>query len=199
MAKQPGGAFAEILAHSTSSGEQDANEQARQRYLAVLNSYAPSQWQTDHLKEDMRLRGAIYVAIKVLADQAASAQLNCYKWDDAAREDGNQDHKKPLPRDHSLCEFLRRPNRHESGAYLRRKMVQQLSLTGTSLLWRVDNGLGRPIEMWSVPTGTYQPVAISAQYPDGAYRIMPWLGGPSMPLPGLLGTGGGVVKAQTLR
>lgn len=174
----------------------DPDEVARERTLAGYRSPAPNNWISDHLAEDRRMRGAVYVAIKVLMDQAASAELRAYRWHEDARLGGDQDAREPLPRSHDMAKVMLFPNRRESGAYLRRKIVQQLSLTGTSLLWRVDDGLGMPIETWSVPTGTYQPVPVSSRYPDGAYRIMPYYPGPLALTPGAWTAGGVVVDAN---
>ena len=68
------GAF-DAIYHDRFTPGQDPDELARQRYLASMRSPAPVQWFSDHLREDQRLRGAVYIAIKVLADQAASAQV----------------------------------------------------------------------------------------------------------------------------
>src|SRR4051794_20028928 len=91
-----------------------ADEMGRQRYLASLNSAAPAQWISDHLTESRRLRGIVYIALKVLGDQAAGAELKAYQWDEDARLGGDQEAKVPLPADHPLCRLLRRPNRHDS-------------------------------------------------------------------------------------
>lgn len=175
---------------------QSADALMRERYLMSLRSDAPSQWTSSHLTESQRSRGAVYVALKVLMDQAASATLRCYHWDPDARMEGDTSARTPLPRDHPLSRLFHRPNNHESGSYLRRKIVQQLGLTGTSLLWRVNNGLRKPAELWSIPTGTYQPVPVSPEYPDGAYRIMPYWPGPLAMSPGTWNQGGVVVKAN---
>lgn len=173
-----------------------ADQLTRRRNLMALRSRAPGQWMTDHLTESARLRGAVAVAVKVLQDQAAEAEAHVYRWDEKARMGGDQDAKKPVSYDHPLCRLLRKPNTHETGGYLRRRIVQQLCLTGTSLQWRVDNGLGRPAELWSVPTGTYQPVPMSGEYPEGAYRVMPFFPGPLAQLPGAYSAGGYVISAR---
>jgi phage portal protein BeeE len=200
MAKKWSGLFNEVYKRQepTSGEGSPADKMARDRYLWALRSPAPTQWASPHLAESTRLRGAIYVAIKVLGDQAASAEAKVSKWHPDARASDEKSAKKALPRTHPLCEFLAQPNPRESGGYLRRRMVQQLSLTGTSLLWQVKNGLGKPKEAWCVPTGTYQPVPPCSPYPDGAYRIMPFWPGPLSMMPGAWSQGGVVVGARNI-
>ncbi len=190
------GAFDALAKTMTAKAGQDPDELARRRYLISLNSDAPTAWISDHLSESRRLRGAVYVAIKVLGDQAAAAEAKVYKWHPDARMGGDQDAREPVERNHDLARLFLHPNRHESAGYLRRRRVQQLCLTGTSLLWRVDNGMKTPQELWSVPTGTYQPVPISETWPDGAYRVMPWFPGPLAMTPGPWSQGGIIVPAE---
>ncbi len=196
------GAFQRLMTEAerpvdfATSDQQD--EIARERYLTAMRSPAPVNWFSDHLREDQRLRGAVYVAIKVLADQAAAAEVKFHKWAEDARMGGDQDAKEPLPRKHPLVRLLTRPNAHDSKGLLLRRNVQQLCLTGSALNWRVDNGLNVPIELWNVPTGTYQPLPISARYPDGAYRVLPYFPGPLAQVPGIWSAGGVAVDAKNM-
>jgi len=196
--KKWSGLFNEAMKTPRRDGPPDPDVQGRDRYLAALRSSAPQQWASDHLRESQRLIGPVYVAIKVLGDQAASAEWKAYKWHSDARMGGDQDAKEPLPRTHPLSRLLLHPNRHDSGGNLNRRCVQQLCLTGTSLQWRVNNGLKTPVERWSVPTGTYQPVPPSARYPDGAYRIAPFWPGPLAMIPGAWNQGGIVVPSSRI-
>jgi phage portal protein BeeE len=160
-------------------GEPDpANEIAREYYLAGQRTDSPSYWSSDHLTQNLRIRGVAYVAIKVLMDQAASATLKLYEWHEDARVDGDHDAKVPLKRSHELAQVLLHPNRHNSDSMMRRRIVQQLASTGTSLQWRVDDGWGTPVERWSVPTGTAQAVTVSPRYPNGGYRLTPFYPNP---------------------
>jgi phage portal protein BeeE len=173
-----------------------ADVMARENYLAARRSPAPVNWWSDHLKESFRDIGAVYVAIKVLMDQAAAASLRLYQWEEEARMGNDLEHREALPRSHDLCRVFNHPNPKETGATLRRRRVQQLELTGTSLIWQVKDGFGRPHEQWNVPTGTYQPIAPSSVYPDGAYRIQPFWPGPLNLMPGAWNQGGVVVPAR---
>ncbi len=176
--------------------ENPSDRLGRERYLAGLRLPAPSQWVSSHLSESQRLKGAVYLGVKCLAEQASMAELKAYTWHESARQGGDQDAKKPLPTDHPLLKLLRKPNvRHTLGMMLK-QMVQQLSLTGTSLLWSVTDGFDTPRELWSVPTGTYQPIAPGGFYPQGGYRIMPFWPGPLAQVPGAMSAGGIAVAAE---
>lgn len=160
-------------------GEPDpANEMAQQLYLAGQRTDAPNYWTSDHLAQNFRVRGVAYVAIKVLMDQAASAEMKIYEWHEDARVDGDHDAKIPLKRSHELAQLMLHPNRHNSDAMMRRRIVQQLASTGTSLQWRVDDGWGTPVERWSVPTGTTQAISMSSRWPNGGYRVTPFYPSP---------------------
>ncbi len=181
-----------------------AQKEARKRYLGGLNSPAPINWLSDHLKEDQQDFGAVFIALKVLMSQVASAKVKAYKWHPDAKVEGDQERKKYLPRTHPICRLLNRPNPRESGRTMRARAVQQRSLTGTWLGWRVDEGtLGtdaddRPSQIWTVPTGTYTAVPMSSQYPDGAYRIMPFYPGPYAMVPGSWQAAGVIVPADQM-
>lgn len=172
-----------------------ADAQARARYLASLHSPAPAQWTSSHLAEDMRLTGAVYVAVKVLCDQAASAEAGVFRVP-KGKHAADPDAREPVEPDHALATLLRRPNTQETMGGLLRRMTQQISLTGTALGWRVDDDY-EPREVWSVPTGTYQPVAPGGYYPQGAYRIQPYFPGPFAMMPGM-GLGGVIVPAEQM-
>ncbi len=169
---------------------------AQDQYLAGLESAAPISWLSGHLTEEQRNDGAVFVAIKVLMAQAANAECKPFRWEDDARQGGDKDKKKYLPRTHEISRLLNRPNRWDSGRDMRKKYVQQKCLTGTWLGWRVDNGFDRPKAIWNVRTGTYSPVSMSPQWPEGAYRIMPFFPGPFGMIPGALQAGGVIVGAD---
>jgi phage portal protein BeeE len=178
--------------------QDNADDFQRERYWLALNSNAPSQWLSDHLQESQRLTGAVYVAIKVLSDQASTADINFFEWEADARLGHDKEAKKPLSRSHPLCKLLHRPNHWDSRGMLLRRIVQQLCLTGSSLLWRIDDGMDMPRELWSIPTGSYQPVPISSKYPDGAYSIQTWFPGPLAYVPGITNPGGAIVSANNI-
>ncbi len=146
----------------------------------------------------------MYIALKVLMSQAASAKVRAFKWHPDARIEGDEERKVYLRRTHPIPSLLNYPNPHESGRTMRARAVQQRSLTGTWNGWRVDEGtLGtdaddRPAQIWTVPTGVRTAVPMSPQYPDGAYRVMPFYPGPFAMLPGSWQAGGVIVPASQM-
>lgn len=162
----------------------------RAAYLGALRSPAPGQWSDNRLEQSQHLVGAVYVAIKVLADQAANAQVNCYRLKPDALTAEDQDSREALSHRHELAQLIRHPNAKETGGMLRRKVVNQICLMGSALLWKLDNTLGMPSELWSIETATAQPILPSAQLPEGGYRVTPYYGGPWMQFPGLMNSGG---------
>jgi phage portal protein BeeE len=195
MPQRWSGVFGEMLRELNVPG-MDTDKLARKRYIQSLRSPAPVQWLSSHLTESQRVTGPVYVAIKVMGDQGAQATCTCYRWKGKARDSGDLEAREELPRNHPVCRLMRRPNKWETGGMLRRRRIQQICATGMSLLWRVDDGLRTPRELWSVPTGTFQPVAISSKYPEGGYRVMPYFPGPLAMVPGAWQTGGVVVPAD---
>src|SRR6202048_2003064 len=111
---------------------------------AIANSgeaFGRAAYAATRLQQSRHLVGAVYVAIKVLADQAASAELSVYKRKDQSRAGSEQDTRTPLDFDHPIVRLLKRPNNKETGGMWRRKVIQQLALTGSSLSWRLDSEL----------------------------------------------------------
>lgn len=78
-----------------------------------------------------------------------------------------------LPEDFGLCKLLNRPNGSQSGAHLRYEISVQLSQTGTALIVKVPNRLGKTVEMYSVPTCLMTPRPASSEFPRGAYYVSP--------------------------
>lgn len=179
-----------------------AAEEARERYLQGLRSPVPLNWLSPHLKEDQSDFGAIYVALRALMSQAAGAKVRAYKWHKDARMEGDHESKEYLPRTHPICRLLNKPNRWDSGRAMRARAVLQRNLTGSWLAWIVTEGVpwsdedDRPIELWTVPTGTFTAVPMSPQYPNGAYRVTPFYPGPMALLPGSWQAGGVLVPAE---
>jgi len=177
-----------------------AREQTRpgRRAMAhALRSRAPGAPTDNRLEQSRHVNGVAHVAIKVLGDQAAACEAHAYKLKPGAKDGGDQDARDPLPYDHPLNKILRRPNGKETGGMLRRRAVQQICLTGTALTWCLSLTNGLPGELWTIPTGTAQPVPPSPVHPEGAYRVTPYMAyGPFATTPSLLGAGGCVIPSE---
>lgn len=179
-----------------------AREQSRpaRRALAhTLQSRAPGQPTDNRLEQSQHLVGVTYVAIKVLSDQAAGCDVNVYKLKAGAKDGADQDAREPLPYGHPLCSLVRKPNNKETGGMQRRRIVQQLCLTGSAIQWCLSDTDGLPRQTWVIPTGTCYPVQASSVWPEGAYRINPWLSSGAfayMPLP--QGPGGAIIPSDEI-
>lgn len=176
-----------------------AAKMARENYLEGLRSPAPLNWLSNHLKEDQSNFGPVFVAVKVLKNQAASATMKFFKWHPDARAGGDQEEKQYLPRNHEICRFFNRPNPLDKrGRKLVARMVEQYCLTGSAINWRVDDIDDKPCEMWNVQTGLYTAIPPSSMYPVGGYRIMPFFPGPWAQLPGTWQAAGIQVPADQM-
>ena len=186
----------------TSTPEENARRAAapsQEIYVRALRSRAPGQPTDSRLEQSRHQQGAVHVAINVLGSQAASclARVKRRKPDDDETPD--QDNSEPVPYGHELSRLMRRPNGKETGGMLRRRMVQQLCLTGSALLWRLLDGTGTPAELWNIPSGTWQPLMRSPSYPEGAYRVTPYYAyGPFATVPGLMQPGGVVIPSEEI-
>lgn len=181
-----------------------AAKYSREVYLEALRSDAPVNWTSSHLRENQSDYGPIYIALRVLMAQAASAVCKAYKWHPDAKMGGDQEAKQYLPRQDPISRLMNMPNRWDSGRTMRARAVMQRALTGMWLGWRVDEGVpwtnenDTPKEIWTVPTGTYTAVPPSSMSPNGAYRVMPFWPGPYATLPGTWQSGGVVVPAENM-
>ncbi len=147
----------------------------------ALRSKAPGQWFSDKLKLSQEMRGLVYLAVNVLATQFSFARPVLYRHtDDEFDEDG----KERLSRYDPMYSLVRHPNPLETWADVAYQMSMQLDTTGLCRIWMPsedDNpaaALGfngyEPTEMYVIPTATALPLPRSAQYPDGAYRVIPY-------------------------
>jgi HK97 family phage portal protein len=173
-------------------------KQAQDQYLESMRKDTTSIWISDHLQETNNYRSIIYTAVKSFCDNIASAETHFYKHNKNSKEGKDQADKETLPRTHNLVKLIKRPNSNDSWGMFKRRITQQLLLTGICWIWRVDNGLNRPKEMWVVPTSQTNPVPISAQYPEGGLRIQSFYPNPLMYAAGQWNQGGVVVKKEDL-
>lgn len=90
-----------------------------------------------------------------------------------SHDQGPSEDRDILPEDFGLCKLLNRPNESQSGAHLRYEISVQLSQTGTALICKIPNRLGKTVELYSVPTCLMTPRPASSQFPRGAYYVSP--------------------------
>lgn len=147
-------------------------------YLEALRSRAPGMWSSNKMALAQSMRGLPYLAINTLATQFAAAKPVLYQEvDDELDSDG----KVRLSRSDPMYRVLKRPNPTETWGDVAYQMSQQLDTTGMALIWlpTEDSATGRddghePQEMYVIPTATAYPLPRSPQYPQGAYRVVPY-------------------------
>lgn len=146
--------------------------------LDSLRSRAPGIWATNKISLAQSMRGLPYLAINTLATQFAAAKPVLYQEvDDELDEDG----RIRLSRSDPMYRVLKKPNPLETWGDVAYQMSQQLDTTGMCLIWLPtessttgqDDGF-EPQEMYVIPTGTAFPLPRSPQYPEGAYRVIPY-------------------------
>lgn len=155
----------------------------------ALSQGQPGAWASDHRAESEQFTGSNYIAIKALCNAAAAATVTAYDESEPRRAKlstlrksygslrkaygAGEEDASPLPIDHALSRQLKRPNPFQSGASFRYEQVLQLSLTGSAIMLKIPNQLGRTIERYVVPTAIAQPVQPTREMPHGGFRIDP--------------------------
>jgi len=133
----------------------------------ALSQGLPGQWASDHREEADHFTGWTYVAIHAVAKQLMQATVKVYKQDPKEAE-----HREPVAYNHPFSKLLRRASPSQSGESFRYEQAVQLGLTGTCLIWKVRNRLGRTVQRYVIPTAIAQPTIASPGQPSG-WEIQP--------------------------
>lgn len=149
------------------------NESAYVKLLQIMRSSAPGPPSDDRHEQTLRhFHGIAYVAIHRISQQLGRAEFQVFR-EDPDHPDG----KRPVRHDedaYDLVRLLKKPNRHDTFGKLMYRWSQQRRLTGSALTWLVPNKLGRPYEMYSIPTALAPAQGVpNEMYPEGYYRIQP--------------------------
>ena len=150
-----------------------AEENAVKRLLGALRSKAPGGWTDDRWEQSRRFTDIAYVGIHRQNELLTQCEFQVFR---EAPDD--PEGKRPVDRKepaYELVKLLKRPNDEDSFGDLVSQWNLQLDLTGTALTWVVPNALGKPRELYSIPTATAVPQPIvTPQHPQGCYRIQPY-------------------------
>lgn len=153
-------------------GRSAVNVNSFARLLEAYRSKGPGGWTDDRWEESRHYTGIAYVAIHRANEQLMQSEFQVFEKDDNA-----PDGKKPVSRHHpgyELVKMLERPNGEDCFGDMMAQWNLQMDLTGTALTWLVPNRLGKPFEMYSIPTAAAMPSPIvNPDFPDGYYRIQP--------------------------
>lgn len=145
---------------------------AFKRLLQAMRSGAPGGWSDDRYEQTRHFVGIAYIAIHRICMQLRQAEFEVYR-----KVDEHPDGKVPVKKGddaYDLVRILEKPNPQDSFGKMMYRLGQQKYLTGSALMWMVPNQLGRPMEMYPIPTAIAVPQAvINAEFPQGYYRIQP--------------------------
>lgn len=159
----PGGSYGRSFSSSDASVT---------RLLQALRTMAPGGWSDDRWAETRAFTGAVYVAIDRKSKQLQQAEFQVFRKDKK-----HPDGKVPVEEGdeaYELVKLLEVPNPQDSFGEMLYRWSQQLDLTGMALTWMVPNALGKPMELYPIPTAIAIPQpAVNPDYPDGYYRIQP--------------------------
>lgn len=145
---------------------------------AVVTGSTPGYWNSNHYRETENFRGWTYVAVHTAAKLYASATPTVYDKPPADGRlkgftpDAPTKKETPCP-DHHIARLMDRPNPVFSGQVFRYQIGQQIRLTGGCLIWEVRNAFGVPVELWVLPRAWCQFQPVTAQFPEGGYRVQP--------------------------
>jgi len=142
------------------------------RLVEAMRSRAPGNWSDDRLEQSRHFNGVSYVAIHRTCEQLSQSEFQVYHKDDK-HPDGKRA-VTPNEPEYELVRLLEHPNNEDSWGQLMYQWGQQMSLCGQALTWMVPNVLGKPYELYSIPTALAIPGAImTPEYPDGYWQIQP--------------------------
>jgi hypothetical protein len=195
--------------------------QSAAAYLHVLQSDPPGGWSADRWQQALHLRGIIYIAIRAIRNLAGGATYEVYqrrrrnrnkttfgsgsavaKSLPSPQAQGRDEDYTPFDDDdHPLVRLVHHPNQTETFGELSAKLVLQNRLTGVGPLWALPNRQGKPVELWSLKTPLLYPLwQRTRQYPNGAWRVNPYVpGGWTGALPTGLGAAGAVIPGEEVK
>jgi phage portal protein BeeE len=141
------------------------------RLLEAMRSQSPGGWTDDRWEQSKRFADIVYVAIHRQNELLTQAEFQVFEKDDNAPE-GKVPARSSGARE--LIDLLEKPNKDEGFGDLLSMWNLQMDLTGSALTWMVPNALGKPYELYPVPTAMAipQPV-LNPEFPNGFYRIQP--------------------------
>lgn len=180
-------------------------EQRQQAALAqaVLERDPPGWWAADKYEQTSHLKGMVAISAKAYLDAIAGAKICVLekkiakKFEKSAGSGNysNDEEYEPIDPDHPLARVVEEPggpngewNINQELEYL----TLQYLLTGDAPAWTPVNDAGKPVRFFALVSALVQPLfamGINEQYPNGAYRLMPYGGGSYFSMAGMLAAG----------
>ena len=146
---------------------------------------------TASLRDVEQMRGWNFTAIlaKALQFGLANMAVYCPKWIAEAVADANGEEYKAAkrvngteqygvpedwvaaPREHRIAKLFREPNKFLDEATLLFQIAEQTEVHGVAHVLVLPDRSGLPKELWVIPKSAIRPMAPSAKFPEGSYRI----------------------------
>lgn len=159
----PGGSWGRSVASGDASFK---------RLLQAMRSMAPGGWSDDRWEQTRRFVTITYLALHRSGEILSESEFQVFQ-----KDDNNAEGKVPVKKGSDgwkLIQLLEKPNDDDSFGDLLYSWNLQEGLTGMALTWMVPNEMGRPFELYPIPTAIAIPQpAINPDYPDGYWRIQP--------------------------
>lgn len=187
--------------------------------LETLRRDPPGQLRGDRYLQSQKYTGPIYLAINAVLSAMAGiipqvqrrvkhTNKTTFLPNTTVRKAINpnsfgRDHEYvPAESDFPACQLLEHPNeRGDTFKDVFKYQIMQDRLTGLAYLWCVPNHKHQPVEIYALPTALTTPnLTMSAQYPNGAYTLLPYyISGTMGYLPGGMAGAGAVIPAEEMR
>ncbi len=155
----------------------------------------PGAWAQDRVEMVMHFRHWVYRAVGAICDEVAGLEPNVawvthkdayYKGKKSALRQrrrvkslsaiGEHEEVEHVEPTHPLYRLLSAPNEWDTPGALWYELVMFLKLTGNAYLWVVPNGMGKPCELWVVPSQWCWPRIGPSKQID-RYEVRPFTGG----------------------
>jgi phage portal protein BeeE len=115
--------------------------------------------------------GAAFLAVNTLANQVAACEYHVYE-----RTPDPHEADLELSWSEPVCRVLHNPNDDDDWSDFSYQVSQQLSLTGTALVWKPAEGDEVPQELYVLPSAACLPWPPSELHPGGSYLVQPYYG-----------------------
>jgi hypothetical protein len=161
----------------------------------VFQSKAPGQWSQNVFELSRHFKSAAFLAINTLATHASDSTFELVeRTDDPEMPNGEVQ----LPWHDPAVQLFENPNPIDTFADIMYQSLQQRSITGMDLLWAppAGNDVG---ELYVIPTANCWPLPMSYEYPQGAYRVMPYPYGLTSAPMGQIAAGAIIPAEQIIR
>lgn len=176
-------------------------------FLVTLRKGAPGQWSQNLIELARHKVGMVFLAVNTMSNQMYGSSFGIFERikGKASRNQGAGNDARQvmtggqvqLPWEDPIHQFFENPNNQDTFGDILFQANDQISITGTALIWTPPNDRGRfsqPKEMYVIPTATAWPMPPSDTYTNGAWRVSPYTYGTYNPIGP--SAGGAIIPAE---